>query len=193
MQIVLWNGTDEINISKLRKQGCLIFLCSEEPYFYAYKKYFHYVNGFITNKGHYAHMGCCEVLVDLPRKKITFNDHEIYYGINAVYCSKDNPKYASLIQNGRYYRLTDPFKSEICAWEIVGNSQEEVLLNVVMEEIHGNMTVNYVQLRGLDESALYKEQATGKIYSGAALMHGGMPLPAEFGEYRAYQYHFVRE
>ena len=102
-------------------------------------------------------------------------------------------KYAPLIQNGRYYRLTDPFKSEICAWEIVGNSQEEVLLNVVMEEIHGNMTVNYVQLRGLDESALYKEQATGRIYSGAALMHGGMPLPAEFGEYRAYQYHFVRE
>ena len=48
----------------------------------------------------------------------------------------------------------------------------------------------YVQLRGLDESALYNEQATGRIYSGAALMHGGMPLPAEFGEYRAYQYHF---
>ena len=45
----------------------------------------------------------------------------------------------------------------------------------------------------LDESALYKEQTTGRIYSGAALMHGGMPLPAEFGEYRAYQYHFVRE
>ena len=86
-----------------------------------------------------------------------------------------------LIQNGRYYRPTDPFKSEVCAWEIVGNSQEEVLLNVVMEEIHGNMTVNYVQLRGLDESALYKEQTTGRIYSGAALMHGGMPLPAEFG------------
>ena len=67
------------------------------------------------------------------------------------------------------------------------------LLNVVLQEIHGNMTVNYVQLRGLDESALYKEQTTGRIYSGAALMHGGMPLPAEFGEYRAYQYHFVRE
>lgn len=98
MKIVLWNGTDEINIPKLRKQGCLIFLCCEEPYFYAYKEYFRYVNGFITNKGHYAHMGCCEVLVDSPHKQITFNDHEIYYGINAVYCSKDNPEYASLIQ-----------------------------------------------------------------------------------------------
>lgn len=98
MQIVLWNGTDEINIPKLRNQGYLIFLCSEEPYFYAYKKYFRYVNGFITNKGHYAHMGCCEVLVDLPCKLITHNDQEIYCGINAVYCSPDNPEYASLIK-----------------------------------------------------------------------------------------------
>ena len=48
MRIVLWNGTDEINIPKLRNQGYLIFLYSEEPYFYAYKKYFRYVNGFIT-------------------------------------------------------------------------------------------------------------------------------------------------
>lgn len=98
MQIVLWNGTDEINIPKLRNQGYLIFLCSEEPYFYAYKKYFRYVNGFITNKEHYAHMGCCEVLVDLPHKLITHNDQEIYCGINAVYCSPDNPEYASLIK-----------------------------------------------------------------------------------------------
>ena len=26
------------------------------------------------------------------------NDQEIYYGINAVYCSPDNPEYASLIK-----------------------------------------------------------------------------------------------
>lgn len=43
-------------------------------------------------------MGCCEVLVDLPHKQITHNDQEIYYGINAVYCSPDNPEYASLIK-----------------------------------------------------------------------------------------------
>ena len=102
-------------------------------------------------------------------------------------------RFAPLIQNGKYYRLTDPVKSEICAWEILGQSQEEVLLNVVMEEIHGNMTVNYVQLRGLEENALYKEQSSGKIYSGAALMYAGIPLPVEMGEYKAYQYHFVRE
>lgn len=102
-------------------------------------------------------------------------------------------KYAPLIQNGRYYRLTDPFKSEVCAWEIVGNSQEEVLLNVVMEEIHGNMTVNYVQLRGLDESALYKEQTTGRIYSGAALMHGGNAASCRVWGVQSLSVHFVRE
>ena len=54
------------------------------------------------------------------------------------------------------------------------------------------MTVNYVQLRGLDESALIRTDYRQDLFR-AALMHGGMPLPAEFGEYRAYQYSFVRE
>ena len=27
----------------------------------------------------------------------------------------------------------------------------------------------------------------------AALMYAGIPLPVEMGEYKAYQYHFVRE
>ena len=102
-------------------------------------------------------------------------------------------KYAPLIQNGRYYRLTDPFKSEVCAWEIVGNSQEEVLLNVVMEEIHGNMTVNYVNLQGLKCSAVYRDTETGKTYNGAALMEAGIPMPVEMGEFKAYQMHLVGE
>ena len=102
-------------------------------------------------------------------------------------------KYAPLIQNGRYYRLTDPFKSEVCAWEIVGNSQEEVLLNVVMEEIHGNMTVNYVKLQGLKCSAIYRDTETGKIYNGAALIEAGIPMPVEMGEFKAYQMHLTAE
>ena len=50
MRIVLWNGTDEINIPKLRNQGYLIFLCSEEPYFYAYKNTFAMLTGLSQTK-----------------------------------------------------------------------------------------------------------------------------------------------
>ena len=104
--------------------------------------------------------------------------------------------YAPIIQNGLYYRLSDPRKEEICAWEFVHtdeNGQNRVLVNVVMQAIHGNMTVNYIKLQGLEETAVYREEKSGKRYSGAALMYGGMPLPVELGEYLAYQYCFVKE
>ena len=104
--------------------------------------------------------------------------------------------YAPIIQNGLYYRLSDPRKEEICAWEFVHtdeNGTSRVLLNVVMQAIHGNMTVNYIKLQGLEETAVYREEKSGKRYSGAALMYGGMPLPVELGEYLAYQYCFVKE
>ena len=41
--------------------------------------------------------------------------------------------------------------------------------------------------------AVYREEKSGKRYTGAALMYGGMPLPIEPGEYQAYQYCFVKE
>ena len=104
--------------------------------------------------------------------------------------------YASIIQNGLYYRLSNPTTEEICAWEFVYTDEKEqskVLLNIVMQVIHGNMTVNYVKLQGLEETAVYREEKSGKRYTGAALMYGGMPLPIEPGEYQAYQYCFVKE
>ena len=104
--------------------------------------------------------------------------------------------YASIIQNVLYYRLSNPTTEEICAWEFVHTDEKEqskVLLNIVMQVIHGNMTVNYVKLQGLEETAVYREEKSGKRYTGAALMYGGMPLPIEPGEYQAYQYCFVKE
>ncbi len=57
-------------------------------------------------------------------------------------------------------------------WKFSGRSSA----NVVMEEIHGNMTVNYVQLRGLDESALYlRNRLPAGSIPRAVLMHGGNP------------------
>ena len=105
-------------------------------------------------------------------------------------------RYAPIIQNGLYYRLSNPTTEEICAWEFVHTDEKEqskVLLNIIMQVIHGNMTVNYVKLQGLEETAVYREEKSGKRYTGAALMYGGMPLPIEPGEYQAYQYCFVKE
>lgn len=96
-------------------------------------------------------------------------------------------KYAELIQKGDYYRLSDPFADEIAAWEFVSEDKKQVLLNAVMLEIHGNMTVNYIVPKGLLAEGIYVDAASGARYHGVALMSMGMPLPAKAGEYLAYQ------
>lgn len=102
-------------------------------------------------------------------------------------------KFAPLIQTGLYYRLSDPAREEYAAWAFVSEDQKEVLLNVVLQEIHGNMTVNYVKLQGLKCSAIYRDTETGKSYNGAALMEAGIPMPVEMGEFKAYQMHLAAE
>lgn len=101
---------------------------------------------------------------------------------------KEYKKYASLIQNGLYYRLTNPFAQGVGAWEFVS----ELLVSAVMLEVHGNMTVNYIRLKGLGENCLYQEQKSGRIYASDALMETGIPLPVEMGQYQAYQMYFTR-
>ena len=98
--------------------------------------------------------------------------------------------YAPLIQNGLYYRLSNPFEDTLAAWEFVSEDGTEALVSVVMLEIHGNMTVNYVRLKGLKSGRSYQEQESGCIYDADALREIGIPLPLEGGEYQAYQYYF---
>lgn len=99
-------------------------------------------------------------------------------------------QYAPLMQNGLYYRLSNPFSQEVGAWSFVSEDQKEVLCQAVRLEVHGNMTNSYVRLDGLRPDAVYREKESGSCYSGAALMEVGFPLPLEVGDYQAYQYYF---
>lgn len=99
-------------------------------------------------------------------------------------------QHEDLIRNGRYYRLTDPFREEAGAWEFVSEDGREVLVGAVMQEIHGNMTVTYLRLKGLNPGQWYQEQKSGDIFASDALMEAGIPLPEQSGEYRAYQMYF---
>lgn len=131
-------------------------------------------------------------------------------------------QYAQLIQNGNYYRLSNPSEKSYAAWMYVSEDGEEALLNVVMLENHGNMTVDYVKLKGLMPDAAYEVtaeygdidcgkaiagngNATGcetgtdngntvarRCYYGSALMEAGLPMPVRMKEYPAYQIAFKK-
>ena len=96
-----------------------------------------------------------------------------------------------------YYKvwLLVPIGIALLVWvgvTMYRSKTEEVLLNVVMLEIHGNMTTNYVKLQGLAPEGIYEEEGTGRRYTGRALMAAGLPMPIELGEYLAYQMYFRR-
>ena len=100
-------------------------------------------------------------------------------------------KYQELIRKGDYYRLSDPFRDAYAAWQFTSENADRALVCVVMLEVHGNMPVTYVKLRGLQRDLIYEETRTGKRYYGSALMEAGLPMPLEQGEYTAWQMELV--
>lgn len=100
-------------------------------------------------------------------------------------------EYEALISNGDYYRLSNPYQDSLAAWMFVSKDRRSVLLHVVLLEIHGNMTVSYVKLKGLLPEAYYEEKTDKKCYQGSTLMQAGIPLPVEMKEYPAYQFYFT--
>ena len=105
---------------------------------------------------------------------------------------RDYHRYAPLIQNGDYYRLSNAVDAPFCAWESAAADGSEVLVTVVLRKIQGNMTVNYVPLKGMTGGSLYREEKSGRIYPSDALMDVGLPMPVEFGQSHSYIFHFVR-
>lgn len=100
-------------------------------------------------------------------------------------------KYERLINDGTYWRLSDPIHDEIAAWMSVSKEQDRALVSVVRLMAEANQAAMYVRLRGLKPEAVYLEEYSGKQYSGAALMHTGIVLPFFTHEYEAYQFSFV--
>ena len=104
---------------------------------------------------------------------------------------KTYKKYETLINEGTYWRLSDPFTDEIAAWMFVSEQQDHALVSVVRLMAEANQATVYVRLRGLKPDTVYLEEQSGRQYSGAALMHAGIPLPPFTREYEAYQFAFT--
>lgn len=98
--------------------------------------------------------------------------------------------YGPLIHNGKYYRLTNPMAEDAALWEFAAQDGSEVLVQGMLFHAEANVLRRTVQLRGLDAEKRYRLDGTEQVYTGAALMAGGVLLPKTWGDYTPVTMHF---
>ena len=100
-------------------------------------------------------------------------------------------KYNTLIHNSKYYRLSNPIEENYAIWEFATN--EEILVQGMVFKTEPNMLRYTIKLRGLDENSKYLLEETEEIYTGSALMNGGILLPRTWGDYYPIKLHFIKK
>ncbi len=104
---------------------------------------------------------------------------------------KEFKKNRKLIHNGTYYRLSDPINDEYAAWEFVSDDKTEMLVYGVVFRTKPNSLRCVLKLRGLLQDAEYRIEGDDRIYTGRALMEGGILLPATSGDYCTIKLHIT--
>jgi alpha-galactosidase len=94
----------------------------------------------------------------------------------------------ALLQQGDYYRLTDPFQnSAYTAWEQVSQDRREALVSIVSGSVHAAPPFVSLRLKGLDPALRYRVNGGEETYAGDALMLAGYPIPMKLGDYQSLQ------
>lgn len=97
-----------------------------------------------------------------------------------------------LVQTGDYFRLSDPFKNDdYVLWQFVSKDKKETIICGVQLRNESNPHIHLIYPVGLERREHYKDTATGKVYTGAALMKAGIPMPVGVGDYQPIKFRFV--
>ena len=97
-----------------------------------------------------------------------------------------------LVQTGDYYRLSNPYKNDdYVIWQFVSKDKKEAVVNGVQLRNEANPHIHLIYLEGLKPHEHYKDTATGEVYTGAALMKAGIPLPVGVGDYQPIKFRFI--
>ncbi|WP_395531306.1 alpha-galactosidase [Enterococcus faecium] len=97
-----------------------------------------------------------------------------------------------VIQYGHYYRLASPFEENIAAWMFVSPKQDEAIVFLGRILASAQPAFHEVYLMGLDDEALYQEQTSKRIFSGAELMTVGLYFPDFQGDFQTELLHFKK-
>ena len=96
-----------------------------------------------------------------------------------------------LVQSGDYYRLINPFENNNhVLWQFVSKDKKETVVCGVRLHSEANPYIYLFYPQGLDADLHYEDIATGKVYTGAALMKAGLPLSLTTGDYQPIRFTF---
>ncbi|HCW52738.1 MAG TPA: alpha-galactosidase [Clostridium sp.] len=102
-------------------------------------------------------------------------------------------KYNDLIRTGDYYRIENYSENnEFDCWSVVAKDKSEVLVTCIQVLGRPNYHSRRIKLKGLDESAMYKNEYTNEVYSGGALMNAGINIKNLYGDYSGEIIHFIK-
>ncbi|MFR4818279.1 MAG: alpha-galactosidase [Blautia stercoris] len=91
-------------------------------------------------------------------------------------------EYQSLIYNGDYYRLANPFEDGMSAWSWISEDKKTILVQGVLFRAKPNVLRKTLRLMGLEAKKNYKIAGTEEMYTGVALMSGGVLLQRAVGD-----------
>ena len=91
-------------------------------------------------------------------------------------------EYHSLIYNGDYYRLANPFEDGMSAWSWISEDKKTILVQGVLFRAKPNVLRKTLRLMGLEAKKNYKIAGTEEVYTGVALMSGGVLLQRAVGD-----------
>lgn len=91
-------------------------------------------------------------------------------------------EYQQLIYNSAYFRLSDPYADGMAVWAFVSKDQTQALVQGVVYRAASNTLRRRIRLRGLQADAHYTVRGDATVYTGSALMAGGILLPGMSGD-----------
>jgi len=119
-------------------------------------------------RGHVAMLGTFGYELDIT--KIPEADRELIPGQ-----IEDYKKYNSLIRNGDHYRIGNVCVDNMWdAWMFVSKDKTEALFTFVQVLGRPNFRSRRIKLKGLNPEFSYKNNETGDVHSGSALMNAGI-------------------
>ena len=101
-------------------------------------------------------------------------------------------KYNPIIRTGDQYRIGNVFEDNMWdAWMFVAKDKSEAVFTFVQVLGRPNYRNRRIKLKGLDPKVMYRNEETGEIHSGSALINAGIFMEIH-GDFASKVVHFVK-